>query len=156
MSGRAIAIALLFAAVVGLATAYVTPRTIATRPQTLPLTYEPVQITAQQVRMGGQVNSRSQRCNNTDHALEVEATVFWQSLDGKKLIPFTTANGQQVGKIVAVIPEGCAMPSGTVTLPPEITPGVWRLRGSVCWGGITIPVPQTCTQWGSNDFEVLP
>lgn len=134
---------------------------------TVPLHASPVNTAGGTVKIDS-----ANRCNNTGHDLEVDITIFWQSGDNKHLLLFTlppgsnNANGNGP-EFFVVIPPGCVKPTDVATptnsgstsnsfpIPADLTPGVWRLRGQVCYGGVSLPGGQVCSAWYTDDFLVV-
>lgn len=128
-----------------------------------PLTYEtPLKVLTKRVRIGDPFTTQSTRCNNTDHDIAVEITIWWLRSDGH-LIPFKAMQGGQIAgpRFDVTIPPGCRENYQSTSVFPGpgvdgISPGLYDLRGQACYGGISLDEPSVCTGWRTEQFEVLP
>ena len=121
-----------------------------------PLTYTlPVDITTAPPYMAGSIITLvTTRCNNTTdppRAMLIDSVSFWQTADRQIVLPYTRPDGSPSGTTQQAIPPGCSTLTYSNIIIPPLSPGLWRLRGSVC---VVIPEPRVCTGWFSEDFEV--
>jgi hypothetical protein len=127
-----------------------------------PLTYTNLRVEPPaEAKVGERINIVSTRCQNTEGDMSVDISIFFQSADKKHLIPFTLPVGVSrfgTGPVFegVIIPPGCVVDNRSMFLIPDyVTPGEWRFKGQVCFGGVTIDLPSTCTGWESDLFRVL-
>jgi hypothetical protein len=124
-----------------------------------PLTYDnPLPLTGPtNVPVGGTINIQAHRCQNTDRDITVEISVYFQSADGKTLIPYIapqpTASGQRGPSFTAIIHPGCTDNVAAFPLPLDLAPNTWRVKGQVCFGGVAID-RRDCVGWQTQDFTV--
>lgn len=127
-----------------------------------PLTYTlPIPVLSPaSAKPGEAVTILSNRCQTTGADLFVDVSIFLQSEDRRSLLPYIlktpTASGQVGPVFSGVIPPGCVKTESKFTIPAETPPGHYRIKGSICWGGIALPESRRkCTSWESDVLEVL-